>query len=119
MFLSALQYISGLSSKSHFLAYSSSTDENESGAPFVAVNVKDSVDFAYISRTASLNGKNRPTSICKIKGEKATIKSVNSYLSNVVRFWSADSIKKLDGAEFVYYIDLHSGSAATDLKEGK
>ena len=73
----------------------------------------------FIDRRAALmNKSSKLMTVCSVNDQKATVKSVNAYLQQVIRFWSTDSIKKLDSTDFISYIDLHLGHNVQFLLQG-
>ena len=120
--------MSGLSGKTQFVGRGRSSinieENNNLSDRFISIKVGDPVlpesitsktKTTDIMRSASLTSKMKATSVCTVDGEKATIKSINKLMQRVIRFWSTESIKKLDSNEFINYIDLHLGIAMGPL----
>lgn len=103
VFISAIEYICGLSKKHQFGLSKKNAD----------VTVTSKVSLSLGSSSSSLQNYDRVfdvntrKSFCENNGQKVSVKTVTSSLSKVVRFWSSDSMKKLEADGFLQYIDQY------------
>ena len=110
VFLSALQYITGrTTARSMFVKRkefkpdcSISITICKMGMDQLHSNNEDST----ISMKRIYNTETKK-SVAEINGSKVPIKTITSKSAKVVRFWSSDSISKLDSKEFISYVDAN------------
>ena len=145
VFISALEYMAGLRTKSQFTPSSFSSSKYTTTDSYyslpneknkinrdcsVSITIQDSINGDRLIKreipvTDNSNSNshkkkaisNRSTSktICKINGEKVTIKKVSAELNQLIRFWKADSINMLQSSAFVNYLDLYGGTIQMEM----
>eukprot|EP01038_Epipyxis_sp_PR26KG_P014066 gene14066-18869_t len=104
VFISALEYISGESR----IKFQRKNDNN---------NIYESVVSLFLNSdlfSRSYNYKTKKSN-CEKNNEKISVKNMSSIISNTVRFWSTDSIDRINGESFIYYVDMNSNNNINNI----
>ncbi|KAJ1430951.1 hypothetical protein B484DRAFT_418633, partial [Ochromonadaceae sp. CCMP2298] len=71
----------------------------EAGTPHRPANLPPSL--STLARTFDLDSKK---STCELDGQRVLLRDLTAHLKSAVRFWSTNSIRRLD-EDFIYYVD--------------